>query len=155
MRNMYSLIRIAMILSLAALASACSAAGSGSNSGAAPVVPVSKDASKEGLSLRNPVAATPESVASGKKFFDKLCADCHGGNADGVSEIAATMAADEVRPPNLTDDKWDHGSTDGEIFVNIRDGVGGPGAMKGLNGRPGVGPTEMWNVVNYIRSLKK
>ena len=112
-------------------------------------------AAKEGLSLRNPVEVTPASIASGKKFYDKLCADCHGDKADGVSEIAATMAAGEVRPPDLTDDKWDHGGTDGEIFVNIRDGVGGPGAMKGLNGRPGVGPTEMWNMVNYIRSLKK
>ena len=72
---------------------------------------------------------------SGKKLFDKLCADCHGEKGDGVSEIAATMAADEVRPPDLTDDKWDHGATDGEFFVSIRDGVGGPGAMKGLNGQ--------------------
>lgn len=112
-------------------------------------------AAKEGLSLKNPVVATPEAIASGKKFYGKLCADCHGDRGDGVSEVAATMAADEVRPPDLTDDKWDHGATDGEIFVNIRDGVGGPGAMKGLNGRPGIGPTEMWNMVNYVRSLKK
>jgi cytochrome c len=112
-------------------------------------------AAKEGLNLKNPVVVTTESIASGKKFYDKLCADCHGANADGVSEVAAAMAEGEVRPPDLTDDKWDHGASDGEIFVNIRDGVGGPGAMKGLNGRPGVGPHEMWNMVNYIRSLKK
>jgi hypothetical protein len=41
--------------------------------------------------------------------------------------------SDEILPPNLID-KWEHGSTDGEIFVSIRDGVGGPGATKGLNG---------------------
>ena len=105
--------------------------------------------------LENPVPATPESVAAGKRYFDKLCAECHGEKGDGVSPIAATMAADEVRPPDLTDDKWDHGATDGALFVSIRDGVGGPGAMKGLNGRPGIGPTEMWQMVNYIRSLRK
>jgi hypothetical protein len=53
----------------------------------------------------------------------------------------------------LTDDKWEHGSTDGEIFVNIRDGVGVRGAMKGLNGKPGISDTDMWNVVNYMRTL--
>lgn len=63
------------------------------------------------------------------------------------------MPEGEVKPPNLIDDQWDHGSTDGDIFVFIRDGAVGSAAMKGLNGRPGVGPTEMWNLVNYVRSL--
>jgi cytochrome c len=103
----------------------------------------------------NPVSATPESIASGKKLFDKLCVECHGEKGDGVSAIAAAMKEGEVKPSNLTDDLWDHGSTDGDIFVDIRDGVGGSGAMKGLNGRPGVGPNDMWNLVNYIRSLHR
>jgi cytochrome c5 len=152
MQNSSHLLRIATILTLAAFIAACSSGESKPNSASSTPVMA---ASKEGLSLKNPVVATPESIASGKKFFDKLCADCHGAKADGVSEIAAAMAEGEVRPPDLTDEKWEHGSTDGEIFVNIRDGVGGAGAMKGLNGRPGVGPTEMWNMVNYLRSLKK
>jgi mono/diheme cytochrome c family protein len=108
----------------------------------------------EGKNLSNPVPATPDSIASGKKFYDKHCADCHGEKADGVSALADAMAQDAVKPPNLIDDQWDHGSTDGDIFVSIRDGVGGPGAMKGLNGRPGVGPAEMWNTVNYLRGLQ-
>jgi mono/diheme cytochrome c family protein len=135
--------RTAIILILAAFACACTRAESGTSP------------ANEGKVLGNPVKATPESIAAGKRHFDKLCADCHGEKGDGVSPIAATMAADEVRPPDLTDDKWDHGATDGELFVTIRDGVGGPGAMKGLNGRPGIGPTEIWQMVNYIRSLRK
>jgi cytochrome c len=146
MRNILCPLFIALFLA------GCSAADSATHSAASTPVMV---ANKEGLTLNNPVLASKESIASGKKFFDKLCADCHGEKADGVSEVAAAMAEGEVRPPDLTDNKWDHGASDGEIFVNIRDGVGGPGAMKGLNGRPGVGPTEMWNMVNYIRSLKK
>ena len=108
----------------------------------------------EGKSVQNPLSPSPESLASGKKLYDRLCADCHGSKGDGVSEIAAATASEAVRPPDLTDQKWDHGSTDGDIFVGIRDGVGGPAAMKGLNGRPGVGPTEMWHIVNYVRSLR-
>ena len=133
----------AIILILSALPTACTPAQSS----------VKKDS--DAKSLHNPVAPTPESLASGKKLYDRLCADCHGERADGVSEVAAAMSGDTVRPPDLTDDRWDHGSTDGEIFVGIRDGVGGPAAMKGLNGRPGVGPTEMWHIVNYLRSLKR
>jgi len=140
-----------MIFSMAALLSACTPAQTGTATPAESALHNSND----GASLENPIKATPESLASGKKFYDRLCAECHGDKGDGVSEVAAAMAADEVRPPNLIDDVWGHGSTDGEIFVSIRDGVGGPGAMKGLNGRPGIGPAEMWQIVNYVRSLRK
>ena len=139
------------ILVAALCLSSCSS--SEKPSGASPAPAVAARASDEGKTLSNPVPATPASISSGKKLFDKLCVECHGEKADGVSAIAAAMPEGEVKPPNLTDDKWDHGSTDGDIFVFIRDGAVGSAAMKGLNGRPGVGPNEMWNLVNYVRSL--
>ena len=106
--------------------------------------------------MKNPVEPTPKSIAAGKNVYDKYCADCHGVTGDGVSEKATKLAeAGEPKPSDLTDNKWDHGSTDGEIFVNIRDGVGVKGAMKGLNGRPGVSDTDMWNIVNYMKTLRK
>jgi cytochrome c len=106
--------------------------------------------------MKNPVEPTPKSIASGKVVYDKYCASCHGVTGNGVSEKAATLAeAGGAKPSDLTDDKWDHGSTDGEIFVNIRDGVGVKGAMKGLDGRPGISDEDMWNVVNYMHTLKK
>ena len=106
--------------------------------------------------MQNPVAPTEKLVVAGKKMYDKYCVDCHGATGNGVSEKAQKLAeAGEAKPSDLTDDKWDHGSTDGEIFVNIRDGVGVNGAMKGLNGRPGVSDEDMWNMVNYIRTLRK
>jgi mono/diheme cytochrome c family protein len=135
--------RNVILVALAALVCACTPAESGTHP------------ANEGKALLNPVKSSPESIVTGKKYYDKLCADCHGERADGVSEIAAAMADDEVKPPDLIDEKWDHGSSDGEVFVSIRDGVGGPGAMKGLNGRPGIGPNEMWHMVNYLRSLRK
>jgi len=108
----------------------------------------------EAKAMKNPVEPTPKSLASGKNVYDKYCAECHGVTGNGVSEKAKTLAdAGETKPSDLTDDKWDHGSTDGEIFVNIRDGVGVRGAMKGLNGRPGISDTDMWNLVNYVRTL--
>src|SRR4051812_34978470 len=108
----------------------------------------------EAKALKNPVEATPKSIASGKNVYGKYCADCHGATGNGVSEKSATLAeAGQAKPSDLTDDKWDHGSTDGEIFVNIRDGVGLNGAMKGLDGKPGISDEDMWNVVNYMRTL--
>jgi mono/diheme cytochrome c family protein len=104
---------------------------------------LSARASEEGKYMMNPVRATPASLGSGRKLYEKLCMECHGEKGDGVNG------------PNLIDDQWDHGSTDGDIFVFIRDGSVGSAAMKGLNGRPGVGATEMWNLVNYVRSLKR
>jgi cytochrome c len=139
------------ILLSALILSSCSSSEKPSSSAAAPTLTARP--SDEGKNLSNPVSATPQSLSSGKKLFDKLCMECHGEHGDGVSAVAAAMAEGEVKPPSLIDEQWDHGSTDGDIFVNIRDGVGGAAAMKGLNGRPGVGPTEMWHIVNYVRSL--
>ncbi len=108
------------------------------------------------MAMKNPVEPTAKSMASGKIVYDKYCAECHGVAGNGVSDKAKTLVqAGEAKPSDLTDNKWDHGSTDGEIFVNIRDGVGVKGAMKGLNGKPGISDTDMWNVVNYIHTLKR
>ena len=52
--------------------------------------------------------------------------------------------------PNLTDAEWRHGSTDGDIFTNIRNGIGPDFEMK-----PNkiLKDEEIWQIVNYIRSL--
>jgi cytochrome c len=134
-----SMIRTVLFISLLTLVSGCSASS-----------PINAKA------MQNPVQPTEKSINSGHKMYDKYCADCHGVTGNGVSEKAQKLSeAGEAKPSDLTDDKWDHGSTDGEIFVNIRDGVGVNGAMKGLNGRPGVSDEDMWNMVNYIRTLRK
>jgi len=102
--------------------------------------------------INNPVAATPESLANGKRLYDRLCAECHGPTGHGDGETSKKLAATgEPKAPNLADDKWDHGSTDGEIFVDIRDGLGS--TMKGLIGRPRIGSEDIWHLVNYVRSL--
>ena len=54
------------------------------------------------------------------------------------------------QPPDLTDDQWDHGSTDGEIYTVIKKGVP-PTMMAGWEGR--ISDTEIWSIVNYLRAL--
>jgi cytochrome c oxidase cbb3-type subunit 3 len=102
-----------------------------------------------GKSLKNPAAATPESVQAGRRIFAKECSPCHGftGKGDG------TKAPEGSKPANLTDDKWDHGATDGEIFVVIRDGVSPKFDMPEWKSK--LSDQDMWNTVNFVRSLKK
>ena len=52
-------------------------------------------------------------------------------------------------PSDLTDDKWDHGSTDGDIFTTIHDGTSAD--MEGYAQR--ISDTDIWNLVNYVRTL--
>jgi mono/diheme cytochrome c family protein len=54
------------------------------------------------------------------------------------------------QPPDLTDDQWDHGSSDAEIYNVIKRGVP-PTMMAGFEGR--VPDNDIWNIVNYLRTL--
>jgi len=104
--------------------------------------------SPEGKNLKNPVPSSPESIKAGQAVFQKNCRFCHGADAKGNGP----MAPEGTHPSNLTDDKWDRGSTDGEIFLVIRDGAGPKFDMKGFKSK--LSETDIWNVVNYVRSLQ-
>jgi len=97
--------------------------------------------------ITNPVAADAASVASGKALYAKHCAQCHGDSGKGDG-----MMADEYtpKPADLTDAEWKHGSSDGEIFVVIRDGVKKTG-MKAFSKK--MTTHQIWDVVNYLRSI--
>lgn len=101
--------------------------------------------------LKNPAAANPQSIQAGQTIFQKSCAVCHGPMGKGDGAIVASLKPEATRPANLADDKWAHGSTDGEIFATIRDGIGPKFEMKGQKGK--LTDQEIWNVVNYVRSL--
>ena len=102
----------------------------------------------EAAKVKNPVAATPESIAAGKQIYQKSCAPCHGINGEGGPGNDLIPAA-----PNLTDEKWDHGSTDGEIFQNIKEGIGPDFSM--IPWKDQLKDPDIWNVVNYVRSIAK
>ena len=97
--------------------------------------------------LKNPVAARPETLAAGKRFYTQFCANCHGpvGKGDGT-----TAGADPAS--DLTDGVWDYGGSDGEIFNVIRDGLTGKD-MGGYAGR--ISDNDIWSVVNFIRTLSR
>jgi cbb3-type cytochrome c oxidase subunit III len=94
------------------------------------------------------VAATPESVTAGNAVYRRYCANCHGLNAEGGP------GNDLIPPaPDLTGKEWRHGSTDGEIFNTIKNGVP-PELNMGAWGDQ-LKDQDIWNVVNYLRSMAK
>jgi mono/diheme cytochrome c family protein len=97
--------------------------------------------------VKNPVAANANSINRGRQAYMKACRHCHGPKGLGDGPLAPKNS----NPANLTDGEWKYGSSDGEIFSIIANGVGGDSEMKGL--RSELTTTDMWNIVNYLRSI--
>ena len=102
---------------------------------------------------KNPVPSNAASITAGRALYQKNCRHCHGlrGKGDGP------LAPRDPKPADLTDAKWDHGASDGEIFAVIWNGApsaqakGKDEGMKGMKGT--LTEKEVWQVINYIRSI--
>ena len=86
---------------------------------------------------KNPLAGNPDAITSGQKLYLQTCLGCHGADARG-SERAPSLAGTLKR-----------GSSEGEIFQNIRGGIAGSAmpAFSQLSADQG------WQLVSYLRSL--
>ena len=102
-----------------------------------------KGGNPEAAKVKNPIAASPESTAAGKRVYTRMCGRCHGseGRGDGTASSAAV--------PDLTDAAWDYGASDGDMFAVIHDGVSAD--MDGYASR--LSDTDIWNIVNFVRSV--
>jgi mono/diheme cytochrome c family protein len=98
--------------------------------------------------LTNPVAASAESVAAGKQIYQRNCASCHGASGQGGPGNDLIPAA-----PSLVSGKWAHGASDGEIFDNVKNGVGPDFNMVPF--KDSLKDDDIWNVVNFIRSIAR
>jgi len=112
------------------------------------VVAATAQGNPDAANIKNPVASTPDSINDGKRHYQRLCASCHGANAEGGAGNDLIPAA-----PDLTDNEWKHGATDGEIFAAIKNGI--PPDLNMIPFGDQLKDQEIWNVVNYLRSLAK
>jgi mono/diheme cytochrome c family protein len=97
---------------------------------------------------KNPVASNAASITAGRVLYAKNCRHCHGlrGKGDGP------LAPKDPKPSDLTDAKWDHGSSDGEIFAVIWNGAPAPKSeMKPMKGT--LTEKNVWEIVSYLRSI--
>jgi mono/diheme cytochrome c family protein len=109
--------------------------------GAAADYKIPPDASK----LPNPVKPTAASLAAGKRSYGFDCAMCHGKDGDGKGELATDM---KLKLLDYRDPASLKAMTDGDLFYIIKNGKG---EMTGEGDRSK--PEDIWNLVNYVRSL--
>ena len=102
---------------------------------------------------KNPVAATPESIAKGKELYlaqDKgNCVFCHGETGAGNE---ANLARLRRKPADITNAERMSAMTDGEVFWKITKGI--PRIMP-AGERKMPAAEDRWHVVNYVRTLAK
>jgi mono/diheme cytochrome c family protein len=109
-------------------------------SGDAPAKLTRDDAQK----LKSPVAYSKKSIARGRVIFMQNCTSCHGEN--GKAEGSLVADATDLTSPQL----YKSGTSEGEIFHSVRDGAGDQ--MPAFKGQLD-NETDIWNLVNFIRSL--
>ena len=95
----------------------------------------------------NPVTSDEVSLARGEQLFMINCVQCHGPAGAGDGVIGTFF---QFKPANLTAQAVQNKS-DGSLFLTISTGV--PGRMPPLNENLVV--RDRWDVVNYLRTLKK
>ena len=93
--------------------------------------------------LKNPVPYTADAVREGRKTYLRLCQYCHG--ADGRAQANPDFEAPSLRDPS----EWLHGTSDGEIFLSIRDGAGHEMPAFG----PQLNDAAIWELVLFVRSI--
>jgi mono/diheme cytochrome c family protein len=99
---------------------------------------------------KNPQAKNDESLAAGKEAYDAQCTDCHGASGQGDGKKVAEMKKEEKDRMKALTDPSIVKQSDGELYWKIAEGKKPMPAGKKL-----MEPTEMWDVVNYMRTLKK
>lgn len=96
---------------------------------------------------KNPLPASPQSIALGKTKYETYCMVCHGVAGAGDGPVAPKMAA---KPPALNAGNA-LGYSDGRLYHIITDGQG----VMSSYAYQLVDENDRWAIVNYIRTLQK
>lgn len=116
-----------------------------------PRVPV--DQLQQVRTWTNPLPATEETAAKGKKLFEgkAFCATCHGRDGKGLGADIEPGTLKGPLPRNFTDKDWQAARTDGELLWILKNG------SKGTAMAPFIPliltEEEAWQVLLYVRSF--
>jgi mono/diheme cytochrome c family protein len=97
--------------------------------------------------MQNPEANTPENLAEARKHFADHCANCHGNDGRGGTEMGRNMYPPA---PDMTLADTQNRS-DGELYYIIENGVRFTGMPAW--GAGGLNDRDTWKLVLYIRHL--
>ena len=95
---------------------------------------------------QNPIPANEESLIRGKEFYARECLDCHGalGHGDGPGAQDLKKKMPDISNPEI------QAQTDGSLFWKIKMGRTPMPAYRDL-----LKDEEIWDVVNYVRTLTR
>jgi mono/diheme cytochrome c family protein len=97
--------------------------------------------------MANPVKSNGESISSGKALWSQHCSSCHGKKGLGDGSKAAQL---KTVPQDLSNAGL-QSQSDGSLYYKISEGRDDMPSFKKK-----IPDTEdIWNLVNYIRTLKK
>ncbi len=103
-------------------------------------------APKSADNLKNPYEGSSDAIKAGKKLYKQNCAICHGnkGFGDGLAGMSL-----KPKPSNLTTATFNK-QTDGAIFWKLTEGKSPMPSYKTT-----FSEKQRWQVVNYLKSIKK
>jgi len=97
--------------------------------------------------MKNPVAADAESIATGKALWGQHCKSCHGAKGLGDGPKAAQL---KTEPGDFSKPET-QGQTDGALFYKSTEGRDDMPSFK----KKIPDADDRWSLVNYIRTFKK
>jgi mono/diheme cytochrome c family protein len=95
----------------------------------------------------NPGLLSPESAGRGKDLYVQYCQTCHGADGRGDGPSAASLP---TRPEDLTDIAPPPYFPDGVVAYRIANGADAMPAYRDV-----LTPEQIWDLVNFIRSLHR
>lgn len=140
MKTIIRMNRVVFVLTFALFSFLLAINSSGENGGGKWTVP------EFAKKLKNPVKADIKSITAGKEIYNVQCATCHGESGIGNGQSGRFL---EVKPADLTAPEIQN-QTDGEIFWKISGGRAPMPAFKDI-----LTSEQRWQVLNYMRTLKK
>ncbi len=95
----------------------------------------------------NPVKSDPASIAAGKTLWVQHCSSCHGktGAGDGTKAAQLKTQPEDLKVASVQN------QSDGVLFFKISEGRDDMPAFK----KKIPDQEDLWNLVNFMRSLKK
>ncbi len=96
--------------------------------------------------VKNPLKGKADAVAAGKKLYTTYCVPCHGNTGKGDGIAAASI---NPRPADHTSAKVQNQS-DGAIYWKLTTGKVPMASYAKI-----LTSTQRWQLVDYIRTLKK
>jgi mono/diheme cytochrome c family protein len=97
-------------------------------------------------SLVNPFSNISEQYQAGQKLFEKVCWTCHNLTGEGNGPASKNL---KTKPKDLTNSAVQNQS-DGALFWKITNGRSDMATYRKM-----FTPKQRWQLVCYIRSLKK